>query len=103
MDLRWTDGDLAGFLDRLRGDVMMSSNILAMICELFAVIYDDGDYDVCDDDDDGRSVCLLGERRTDSGSESYLCLRDSVCHQIPIQLSSRKIAKINKKLDSAIV
>ena len=42
MDLRWTDdvyasGDLAGFLDRLRGEVMMSSNILAMIAD-FAVM-----------------------------------------------------------------
>ena len=42
MDFRWIDGvpasgGLAGFLDRLRGEVMRSSNILAMIAD-FAVM-----------------------------------------------------------------
>lgn len=46
VDLRWIDGvsapgDLGGFLDRRRGEVMMSSNILFIIARL------------CDCDDDG--------------------------------------------------
>ena len=38
MDFRWTDGapasgGLVGYLDRLRGEVMRSSNILAIVAD----------------------------------------------------------------------